>query len=84
MALAPELKTRDAEVLERHGFKLNTAYMEVPQCETCRGWYRVRPDSPFGFCDFAQENRRSFGVEGPADLRTAPDFGCVQWESKED
>jgi ferredoxin len=68
----------EAAVLTRHGFKLETAYMEVPRCATCRFWvdqgYVTEPRGVCGQPDFS-----AFRC-GNELLETASTFGCVKWE----
>lgn len=67
----------------------------LPRCDTCRWWDLGSCD----LCEWSEDdydNReakhpdskavaRGGGMESPLNgsLRTAPDFGCVQWEKKE-
>lgn len=85
MALGPAVEPGDREVLERHGFKMETPYMEVPRCETCRWWERL--DGSVGVCRRAgavtADGEPVMLVSGDGRLLTAPSFGCVQWEDKE-
>lgn len=65
--------------------------MKARRCETCR-WWTADPDpreaSAYGDCGAAADSGvlravpwEAYG-EGDGGLRTAPDFGCVQWEPK--
>jgi hypothetical protein len=64
-------------------FKEDTAYMEIPRCDSCKHWARgtilvTNQPSRGGFC--RNPELRAFG--GQQILETAEDFGCMQWEKK--
>lgn len=73
MALAPGVKPGDREVLERHGFKIETPYIEAPRCETCRPWQPAI--QVFGKL---RGNCHEIGITCNLD------FGCVRWEANSD
>lgn len=58
-------------------------------CRTCK-WWRiqiVQTEKTYGYCDAANDNEppeSAFWVESYDGgwLRTKPDFGCNQWETK--
>jgi hypothetical protein len=73
--------------------KPDTAYMEVPRCDSCRFWKSHAPGiDHMGDCELfecrgkAQVHHESKLIvsrthSGEATIITMPDFGCVQWES---
>ena len=71
----------------------------VGRCETCRWWDAVDPDyglclmvrrwdhngTPSGRGQEHPESKAQIvaDVDGVADLLTFPDFGCIQWETRD-
>lgn len=89
MAIVEGITGELREAMERAGFKMETAYMEVPRCETCRWWdhrteHGLRGGS--GVCGrFSRPGAANLAiVSGIGDLLTDGIFGCVQWEGKPD
>lgn len=69
--------------------KPDTAYMEVPRCDTCRHWaegYCMKVDGSIdGPVAYGKARACSAtNVFESGRLETQPDFGCVQWESSRD
>lgn len=58
--------------------------MHVPRCETCR-WWQANSCMSDGSGDCLRVSKWPTKADTPSGqvLRTAPDFGCVQWEGKE-
>lgn len=81
MAILPEIRTECLEELTKNGFKLGTAYMEVPRCDHCKHWATF-VGAKSGTCTrlgFASSGCVA-DINGP--LRTWADFGCVEFENK--
>jgi hypothetical protein len=58
------------EIIAKHcPMKPDTAYMEVPRCETCQYLRRAEAHDDRGACDHLQ-------------LWVSTDFGCVAWKAK--
>ena len=59
-------------IIRRHSpFKDGVAYMLVPRCDGCRHWNEYH------------ECRNDLHIDIPVEIiRTAPNFGCVQFEAK--
>lgn len=57
-------------------FKADTAYMEVPRCDTCKYWGQpIRMMNGRGACT-------KIHLASDLLLITDNDFGCVLWEAK--
>ena len=50
----------------------------MSRCRECKYW-RKHPELEWGFCEVPDAK---FGGIGLIEATTAPDFGCVQFESK--
>ena len=80
-------------------FKPEVLYMEVPHCKSCRHWTKNEKlelgtcnltsyDEESGWIGGIQSKARAVAVDTEEELsiailETNPDFGCVQWQSKE-
>lgn len=62
--------------------KLNTAYMEVPFCRTCRFWRNTQNDAEGRRQCWLPMEPNAKMVGGMDETLTAPDFGCVQHEPR--
>lgn len=76
----------DNAALQRCGFKLETAYMEVPRCDACVHWERAPRRRVWGGCSkiaWGEPSGKTPAViDSPGGLETRADFGCVLWEAK--
>lgn len=62
-------------------FKPDTAYMEVPRCDSCKHWRHVLRG--LGVCEKLNTVNDAVVVTGGAyaQLQTRGHFGCVQFEA---
>lgn len=65
--------------------KVETAYMEVPYCRTCRFWHEsyMSEGSKYRMCTASME-QGSKQLPGFGGLHTMGDFGCVEHKSREE
>lgn len=77
-------------ILKHSPFKPDTAYMEVPRCESCAWWDSIYGAiSPgWGVCRGLNTAEKlmlnaDVGLSQVAQITTPKDFGCVQWKAKQ-
>jgi hypothetical protein len=81
--------------LATFAIKPDTAYMEVPRCETCRFFVPPADDSVEGTCELfssdgrpeMKPSRMAFAwskahPDPPSRFYVRQSFGCVQWEAE--
>lgn len=87
MALVEAPTPAEVDVLEKWGFKVATAYMEVPRCNRCRFWSRLYDYGNIGRCSLTDSTNERFNwlffTSKGGSVSTCADFGCVQFENKE-
>lgn len=73
-----------AAIAKHLPLKAETAYMEVPRCETCTHWSKRHHHENSGFCMLPQalNDAAPMWTEMYDYILTNADFGCVAWEAK--
>ena len=70
-------------ILKHQPLKPDTAYMEVPRCETCKYWQKDHSyEEPSGICLRQESYGKIWSDCGDYTIMTSGDFGCVQYEAK--
>lgn len=84
MATQRAATPEEREALKVLGMETGVAYMPIPRCKTCRWWNRL-DQLQEGWCNLlGTRNSGTRFLEPGHTIVTRSDFGCVQWEARDD